>query len=200
MQILGILLLALVGQDANADGYFKFSKGTTWTYDQQEDGEKGTVTLTVRGEENRKVVVDSKESKGEEDEEAKEEMLLWYVENGLLRWAQKGEGEAEPMFTIWKVGAKKGDTWIGMGGANASFSLTAKHMGETTVETPYKNFDKAIHVQLGMEKAMEGFNMTINIYLVDGIGVVKFAGEMGGERGFSLKLREFKVASGAVDR
>ena len=194
MQILGILLLALLGQDAtaNADGYFKFPKGTTWTFDKQEEGDKGSVILVVEEQTEKQTVIDSKESKGAEDEETKDETLLWYVENGLLRWAQKGEGETEPMFTIWKIGAKKGDTWTGMGGGAAPFELTATHMGETSVETPFKKFDNAIHVKMSMEEAMEGMNMVINIYLVDGIGVVKFAGEMGGESGFSLILREFK--------
>ena len=194
MQILGMLLLALLGQDAtaNADGYFKFPKGTTWTFDKQEEGDKGSVILVVKEQTEKETVIDSKESKGAEDEETKDETLLWYVENGLLRWAQKGEGETEPMFTIWKIGAKKGDTWTGMGGGAAPFKLTATHMGETSIETPYKKFDNAIHVKMSMEEAMEGMNMVINIYLVDGIGVVKFAGEMGGEDGFSLILREFK--------
>lgn len=194
MQILGILLLALLGQDAtaNADGYFKFSKGTTWTFDKQEEGEKGSVILVVKEQTEKQTVIDSKESKGAEDEETKDETLLWYIEKGLLRWAQKGEGETEPMFTIWKIGAKKGDTWTGMGGGAAPFALTATHMGEASVETPFQKFDNAIHVKMSMEEAMEGMNMEINLYLVDGIGVVKFAGEMGGETGFSLLLREFK--------
>ena len=96
------------------------------------------------------------------------------------------------MFTIWKIGAKKGDTWIGMGGGAAPYTLTATHMGETSVELPFGKLDNVILVKMSMEEAMEGMNMVINIYLVDGIGVVKFAGEMGGENGFSLILREFK--------
>lgn len=221
MQILGILLLALVGQDppvqdlpvetpvetpveapvetpavqdpdANADGYYKFDKGTTWTYDQQEEGDKGTIVLTIQGEEEGKIVVDSKESKGGEEQEAKDQTLLWYVEDGLLRWGEKDDNEMSPMFSIWKVGAAKGDTWVGMGGGEVPFSLTATHMGVTPLKTPYKEFEKAVHVQLSMAEAMEGMTMEINIYLVEGIGVVKFAGQMGGEEGFSMILREFK--------
>ena len=192
MQIVGILLLALLGQDANADGYFKFPQGTSWVFDKQEEGQKGTVKLEVKGTEGGKTLISSKESQAGEDHQEKNETLIWYVEKGLLHWAQKGDVESEPMFTIWKIGAKKGDTWTGMGGGGAPFALTAKHMGEVEVETPFKKFDKAIHVQMSMEEAMEGMNMKINIYLVDGIGVVKFAGEMGGESGFSLTLRDFK--------
>ena len=157
-----------------------------------EEGEKGTVTLTVEDQTEGQTVIDSKESKGPEAEETNDETLLWYVEKGLLRWAQKGEGETEPMFTIWKIGAKKGDTWTGMGGGAAPFELKAKHMGEASVETPLQKFDNAIHVKMSMEEAMEGMNMVINIYLVDGVGMVKFEGEMGGANEFSLTLREFQ--------
>ena len=58
-----LFLLAFGMQDTEADGLYKFAKGTVWTYETVDNGKKNLMTLTSLGEEEGKTVIESVQEK-----------------------------------------------------------------------------------------------------------------------------------------
>jgi len=188
MRVATLILLLAATQDS-ADPFYKFAKGSTWTYAMNagEDAPKGMkMKLMVSGEADGKITVDMTQGA----EGARQTKMLWYVADGILYWGEKKGDALKESIGLFKVGSKKGDTWS----APASDSMqkhSATHMGKEDIKVPAAAYKDAVHVQLQVQEPNE--TIQLDMYLVEKVGVVKMSYAVG-EKKMSMDLEEFTPA------
>ncbi|HVE39444.1 MAG TPA: hypothetical protein VNM14_06110 [Planctomycetota bacterium] len=188
MRIAAFILLLAIPQDS-ADPYYKFAKGSTWSYGMNvgEDGPKNLkMKMTVTGEADGRITVDMAQGA----EGGHETKMLWYVADGLLYWGEKKGDKLNEAIGIFKIGSKKGDTWS----APASETVqkhSATHQGREEVKVPAGVYKDAVHIKLEVQEA--NGNIQLDMFLVEKIGVVKMVYGLG-EKKMSMDLEEFKPA------
>jgi hypothetical protein len=177
------LLLPAFPQDT-AEPFYKFKPGTTWTFKQKADGKEGKVVLTVTEEKEGKVYLQSKETR-EGEAEPRVETPVWYVENGLLVWADLRAETLKPTFYIYKPGSKKGDTWPA-----GPRDGEATHLGTAEVTVAAGTFKDVVQIRLARPRLG-----TVTFWLAPKVGMVKaerVPREGEEAKAVQLELAEFK--------
>jgi hypothetical protein len=188
MRAAALALLLAAAQDS-ADPFYQFSKGSTWSYGMNmgEDAPKGLkMKITVTGQSDGKVSVDMAQG----SEGARETKMFWYVQDGILYWAEKKGESIKEAIGIFKAGTKKGDTWS----ASASETVqkhAATHLGREAVSVPAGAYTDAVHIKLEVIESKE--TVGLDMFLVEKIGVVKMVYSLGDKK-MSMELEEFKPA------
>ncbi len=188
MRVATLILLLAAAQDS-ADAFYKFPKGSTWTYGMNvgEDGPKNLkMKMTVTGEADGKLTVDM--ARGAEG--GRETKMLWYVADGILYWGEKKEEKLNEAIGIFKVGSKKGDTWSAPGSETVQ-KHSATHLGREEVKVPAGAYKEAVHIKLEVQETSG--NIQLDMFLVEKVGVVKMVYGLG-EKKMSMDLEEFKPA------
>lgn len=178
--ITALVVAAILGQENGNDGLWKFKPGTAWVYQETQEESAGKekkvkkkrVENTVLKEADGRTVIESKEYKNDEKEVSKTKTVFSYVEDGYVTWGREVEGKLQPQIRLFKVGAKKGDSWKSEFGKGEKQELTFVGTEELTVAAG--TYKEAIHVQMKFGDAKA--KGTADFYLVDGVGMVK--GEM----------------------
>lgn len=189
-----MFLLAACLQGGEAEAYYKLPKGTKLTYQKTQGGSTETVVLTVLGEQGGKVELKSEEYDEGSTEPRVTRPIVWYVEDGHLIWATKREGEARPLFRVYKEKSRKGDTWEGSAGKEVPVEFTAEHMGTTEVEVPAGKYKDALHIRLSAEQKAgdQTLRFEMDLYLVSGVGFVKLVASMGPENRSTMVLQKIE--------
>ncbi len=198
MTLTTLVMAAILGQEGNAEGLWKFKPGTAWVYEEiqeEQDGKekkikKRRVENTVLKEADGKTVIESKEYKNDEKEPSRTKTVLSYVEDGLVTWGREIEGKPQPQLRFFKVGAQKGDSWTSEFGKGDKQELT--YVGIEELKVAAGTYKEAIHVHMkfGDAKAQG----TADFYLVDGIGLVKGEMSMGDLMHNVIELQSFTQA------
>lgn len=182
-----MLALSLLAPQDTAEEFYKFKPGTCWVYEMVEDGKSRKMTLTVTKHDGAKVFLESVEER-REGGEPKKETLFWSVEEGFLTISEvKGE-KSSPIFRVYKLGSKKGDTWkapLIEGGADAV------HLGTGEIEVPAGKYKDVVHVRLTQLVNVEEKEMkfTADFHLAPKVGLVKL--EIGTSHGKTvIQLKE----------
>lgn len=177
------VFLSSPGPEDTGEQFYKFKVGTKWTMKQTGLDEESKVTTEVTKNEDGKVWIESKEYRKDE-ESPKVKTLVWYVEGGLLVWAEK----LLPVFNLYKLGSKKGDSWTA--GPGMPEGAQAKHMGIEEVKVPAGTYKDAVHVQITIKETAADF------YLAPGVGLIKTTmGDAG-----KVELTEFQLERSPVRR
>ena len=185
-----LLLLASPAQEDFAP-FYKFKKGTTWTYEMvRGDKDKPRkVVLEVVDEKEGKVHVLSKEYTDGEAE-PKQETLVWYQDGLYLVWADLKDGKERPLVLIGKSDAKSGETWTGIAD-NRKEKLTVTQMGDGDVTVPAGTFKKARKLVI---VAQDGeMKNELEVCLVSKVGMIRMAGSRAGGGSVRMELKEFKT-------
>lgn len=193
-----LVMAAVLGQEGNGEGLWKFKPGTAWVYQETQEDLRGKeqkvkkkrVEHTVLKEADGKTVIESKDFKDGEKEPSKTKTVFSYVEDGYVTWGKEVGGKLEPQIRLFKVGAKKGDTWKSAFGKGEEQELTYVGTEELTIAAG--TYKEAIHVQMkfGDAKAQG----TADFFLVDGIGLVKCEMSMGELMHNVIELQSFTPA------
>ncbi len=185
-----LVILAAVGGLLQADAvdpFYRFPKGTVWTYRQVQGDTASKVVLTVVDEAEGKVVVESKEYT-EEGKEPKVKTLAWAMEDGFLCWGEFKEGKIVAPLRVFKPGSKKGDTWKSpVAGGQAELDVV--HGGEAEVKVPAGTYRDAVQVAFRFGADRE--RPLMEIALAPRVGMVRFGGSVGGLRAL-MELTEFR--------
>ncbi len=174
---IAMLLSVLLVQDS-AEPYYRFKAGTSWKLIQKRDDKEIRVELTVTKLEEGKTTLESKESRP--DGEPRIETMLWHVEKGMLMWSIVHDGKARPLFNLFKVGSKKGDTWEG------DQETQAENMGTEEVKVPAGTYKDVLHVRV----TRKGKDDTMDFWFAPKVGLVKMEIPKKGV----TELTEFKEA------
>jgi hypothetical protein len=188
MRLIAACLFLAAAQDS-ADPFYKFAKGSAWTYGMNagEDAPKGLkMKLSVTGEADGKVSADMTQG----SDGAKETKMLWYVADGIFYWGEKKGDALKEAIGLFKIGSKKGDTW-GSPGSDSVQKHTATHLGREEVKVPAGEYKEALHIRL--QVAEGGDNIQLEMFLVEKVGIVKMV-YMFGDKKMSMDLEEFKPA------
>jgi len=140
--------------------YYKFEKGTTWTYDTTENGTKGCAVFRVI--ETADASVHLEITKGEEQGQA-----TWSLKNECFVWAMELMEGKEVGFRVLEKGAKEGDNWAGMTQATVD-GCKAIHKGIKEVTVPAGTYEEALHIWIGM-----GGKHSWDMWWVPKVGLVK---------------------------
>jgi hypothetical protein len=188
MRLAAFILLVAAAQDS-ADSYYKFAKGSTWTYAMVggEDAPKGMkMKMSVLGEADGKYTLQMSQG----DEAPRQTKLLWYVSDGVLYWAEKNGETLKEAVGLWKIGSKKGDTWSKPGSETVQ-EHSATHMGTEEVKVPAATYKDAVHVQVKIKEA--GKDVVVDAYFVEKVGVVRMSYSQGDHK-MSMDLEKFEAA------
>src|SRR6185503_1257326 len=174
--MLAVLLLA---QAAPLDDFYKFPKGTSWTYKRVENGAERKITAAVASNEDGTVKLDWKDP----DKDGPS-VLTWSVQNNLLTVEAKKDDDAVALtFFVLKGDAKKDDAWGGIGG---EFT----HKGTADVTVPAGTYKGAVWTRF---RTSGDGDVTVDFYLVPKVGLVKV--EINAVNGGNtFELSEFKEA------
>lgn len=157
MKILLAAALALPLQ-ASVDDFYKFKKGTTWTYKRVEEGAERKITCTVTGDEDGKVKIE-----WSDPDKDGTSIVTWSVEAGLLTVEARKEGEAGLSFSVLKTDSKKDDAWASPGGE-------VTHRGKAEVTVPAGTYKDAVWTRF--RNSGDG-ELTVDFYLAPKVGLVK---------------------------
>lgn len=200
MHAFALLLVASVCQEDGKE-FYKFNKGTKWVY-RNRDGKDASKTteMVVTGEEDGKVVCESKDFKEGSKEASKVDTVALYVSEGILRFAEKKNGKWVDMFAVLKIGGKPGDKWKSPF-ADSGLEGDVEHKGTCEVvlfkgEKAEKSYKDAVWTQLKLSVENEGkqFSFTCDFYFVKGIGMVKIAMKNNQGQDMDFELQEFTPA------
>ncbi|MBI2900624.1 MAG: hypothetical protein HYY17_10590 [Planctomycetes bacterium] len=193
MRFAAILALALIGRQDTGEQFFKFKVGTTWVFEQTEEGKVKKMTLKVTKEEGGKVYVESSEERGD-DKEPRIENLVWYVEDGILTLGEIEKEGTKPIFRVYKIGSRKGDKWkSSFGGGQEDMDVT--HLGTEELTVPAGKYKDVVHVQMAktVKAGDEERTVSMDFYLVPAVGLVKLEINAGKDKNV-IQLKEFKAA------
>ena len=157
-----LLALLLAPQEDTGEQFYKFKPGTTWTFKHKEGGKEAKAVLTVTEEKDGKVYLQSKESR-EGEAEPRIETPVWYVENGILVWADLRAEKLRPTFYLYKLGSKKGDTWPA-----GPRDGEATHLGPVEVTVPAGTYKDVVQIRLTRPRLG-----TVTFWLAPKVGLVK---------------------------
>jgi len=136
-----------------------------------------------------KTEIEEKEYEGEATEPTQVKTVYSYLEDGYVCWGKMVEEKLTADLRVFKVGAKKGDTWT-FGEGKRVVQLT--HMGTADVTVKAGSYKDALYVQMSFgDKKTSG---TADFYFVSGIGLVKGEMKMGDLVANQIELQEFKAA------
>jgi len=187
MRVLAVLAWAAFLQADTGEPFYRFSRGASWTYRQSRGGTASRVVLTVTGEEEGKVIQESKEYV-EEGKEPRVRTLAWAVEGGYLVWGEYRGGKIVSPLRVYKPGSKKGDTWKSPVGEGKE-ELEAVHLGTNEVKVAAGTYPDAI--QVAFRFGSPGEKPLLEIVLVPKVGMVRFGGSAGGVQAV-MELAEFR--------
>jgi hypothetical protein len=175
MKILLPALLLLLPQ-ASLDDFYKFKKGTTWTYKRVEDGAERKITGKVVGDDDGRTKLEWSDP----DKDGTTTVTWSFAESVLTITAGK-EGEAGLSFNILKAEAKKDDAWASPGGE-------VTHKGKADVKVPAGEYKDAVWTRY---RTSGDTDVTVDFYLVPKVGLVKvdINATNGGN---TFELKEFK--------
>jgi hypothetical protein len=161
------------------DDFYKFKKGTTWTYKRVEDGAERKITAAVASDDDGLVKLDWKDP----DKDGASN-VTWSVENNLLKVEAKKDGDGIGLtFFVLKGDAKKDDAWASVGG---EFT----HKGTAEVTVPAGKYKDAVWTRF---RTSGDGDVTVDFYLVPKVGLVKI--EINAVNGGNtFELSEFKEA------
>lgn len=182
------LAVILLGQAGEVESFYRFPKGTTWTFRQSRGATASKVVLTVVEEEGGKVIQESKEYL-EEGKEPKVKVLAWAVEDGFLVWGEFREGRIQAPLRVFKLGAKPGDRWTCPVGEGRE-SLEAVHLGEDRVKVPAGTYPRAVTVAFHFPSVRQERPL-LEIVLVPKVGMVRFGGSAADVQAL-MELTEFR--------
>lgn len=184
-----ILAAAALMQADSAGAFYRFPRGTAWTYKQSMGETAFRVVLTVVEESEGRVVVESKEYPAE-GKDPVVKILAWAMEDGYLVWGEVRGGRIHSPLRVYKPGSKKGDTWKSplTGGRG---ELEAVHLGTSEVKVPAGTYRDAVRVAFRYGTEQE--RPLMEIALVPGVGMVRFGGTAGPAQSL-MELSEFREA------
>jgi len=188
MRLAAFILLVAAPQDS-ADPYYKFAKGTSWTYglNAGEDAPKGLkMTITISGEADGKVSAEMARGGGG----GEQTKVLWYVADGILHWGEKKGDALNEAMGLYKAGSKKGDTW-GHPGSDTVKKYSATHLGREEIKVPAGTYKDAVHTKVEFSEG--GKNVQLDVFLVEKVGMVRMAYTVGDNR-MSMDLEKFEPA------
>lgn len=188
MTLTTVLLVLGLGQDS-ADRYYKFKRGTTWTFDHAIDGKKWKETFRVVELKDDSVIVETTDE-WEGEGKPRVEKTAWFVRNGYLTWSQiKGE-ERRDVFRLLKVGSKKGDSWKALEGEEA----TVTHQGATEVKVPAGSYKDVVQVRFQGEVTIRNKQVSsaMDYFFAPGVGLVKVEIFRDGKFAELVELTQFK--------
>ncbi len=187
MRMLVLAAAAGLLQADTGGQFFRFPKGTSWTYTRSQGGAAFKVVMTVVDEKEGRVVTESKEY-AEEGKEPQVKTMAWAVEDGFLLWGEFRAGRILSPLRVYKLGSKKGDTWkspVGEGKAE----LEAVHLGMAEVKVPAGTYRDA--VQVAFRFGPDPGKPLLEIALAPKAGMVRFSGSSGAAQSL-MELSEFK--------
>jgi len=188
MRLAAIALLLVAAQDS-ADPFYKFAKGTSWTYglNAGEDAPKGLkMTITISGEADGKIMAEMARGGGGGDQTK----VLWYVADGILYWGEKKGEILKEAMGLYKAGSKKGDT-CSHPGSDSVQKYSASHQGREEIKVPAGAYKDAVHTRVEFSEG--GKNVLLDVFLVEKVGMVRMAYTVGDNK-MSMELEEFKPA------
>jgi hypothetical protein len=150
-----LMLFALHAQDDTGAQFFKFKKETSWTWAKMEAGQKMKVTARVIKEEEGRVFVEEKQFKGDAADPSSTRTLVYGVEGGFLRVGLQGKDAIEPLYNLYKLGSKKGDSW-GYEQGEAKDKRKVLHLGVEEVTVPAGTLDLWLAPKVGVVKEEVG--------------------------------------------
>jgi hypothetical protein len=176
-------------QADTAETFYRFPKGTAWTYKQSLGDTAFRVVLTVVEEAEGRIAVESKEYLTE-GKDPVVKTLAWALEDGFLVWGEVRSGKILSPLRVYKPGSKKGDTWKSplTGGRG---ELEAIHLGTSEVKVPAGTYRDAVRVAFRYGADQE--KPLMEIALVPRVGMVRFGGTAGGAQAL-MELSEFREA------
>jgi hypothetical protein len=190
MPALAAIALIVLLQDTG-EQFFKFKVGSTWTYKLIEGPFEGKSITTVTKLDGDRVHVESTDVLEGKDRRA--ERYIWQVDKGVLQWLREvEEGKFEPMFNLYKVGSKKGDTWPGAP-EGGRVRLTATHGGTEDVTVAAGTYKDAVVVKLTgkSDDPTQKTDISVTFWFASNVGVVKGVVDFGDDKN-TLELAEFK--------
>lgn len=188
MRVLGGFVAVLVAQAGESDPFYRFPRGTVWTYRQSRGATALKVVLTVVGEEGGKILQESKEYL-EEGKEPKVKMLAWGVEEGFLVWGEFKGGKVNSPLRVYRPGSKKGDRWACPVGEGKE-ELEAVHLGTGEVKVPAGTYAGAVTVAFHFPSLRQERPL-LEVVLVPKVGMVRFGGAAADVQAM-MELTEFK--------
>ncbi len=186
-----LVIAAPVPKDIKPVDFFPLKEGSTWEYSvtdsQKKDQTEEKVTIskvTKKGDE----ITAIEEGRGAVGGKASE---IKATPKGITLSQSNAGTNME--WTIWKPGAKKGDTWAnkidfgaaiggGAGGQEINAQMNTEVGGMEEVKVPAGKFNAqlvttTITLSLG---AMQNITLSMKIWLVDGVGIVRTQTSGGG--------------------
>ena len=180
--VLGIGLL----QADTGEQFYRFPRGTTWTYRQAGATCAWNFVMTVVDDTQGRIVVESKEYRGE-NLAPQVKTMAWVVEDGCLLWGEFKDGKVGSSLRVYKLGSKQGDTWKSPVGGGKD-ELEAVHRGTDEVKVPAGTYRDTVQVALFMGPNQQKPLMRVD--LAPKVGLVRF-GRTDREQGL-VELIEFK--------
>ncbi len=135
-----LVLFSLALQQDTGEQFYKFKKGTTWTYDVTEGGLKKEMTWQVV-EEQKGIIFIRSEERQEGKIVGETEVRVWCMEDGYL--VCKPDKIKGLDFRLYKPGSKKGDTWEGLPNGEAG----AAHQGTKEIKVPAGAYKDVVQIQ-----------------------------------------------------
>lgn len=161
---------------------FTFKTGSVMAYeDSQTDPQgnvtKNDVTYTVTKVEGDKTFVDANDG-------TNTAKLVFSYSKEFFLWGTVGEDGSEHNMNVFKLGAKKGDTW--KPNADAPDSVKVTYEDDEEVTTPAGKFNcKRLVVTAG------GGVVRVSFWFADKVGMVKGQKEMFGNVSATIELKKF---------
>ncbi|MBI2901339.1 MAG: hypothetical protein HYY17_14235 [Planctomycetes bacterium] len=189
MILLTTILMAC--QEDTGEQFYKFKTGTLWVYERTEGPRKGKTTFTVTKEEKGKVYVDSVEE-WEGTDEATKDQMVWSIEDGCLVWNQLKDDKTALLFSPYKTGSKKGDTWrFSSQVLSGWWDMT--HQGSGEVDVPAGKYKDVVHLQ-GKPRIVDDVSLKqVDFHFAAGVGLLKLE-VVTPEGKSSTVLKQFKPA------
>ncbi|HEX7897896.1 MAG TPA: hypothetical protein VF950_09060 [Planctomycetota bacterium] len=163
--------------------FFGFKPGSKWTYDFQSSLGRRVAVFTLAKQKPGRTYWEYDLFNPPDPGATASLDEIWYLDGGHVAWSI-GDDEFEtikPMWFVYKLGSKKGDSWPGPGGRG-----NAVHLGFEDVVVPAGRYADVLHIRLTDEDAK-----THDFYFAPSAGMVKWSTTGAGTQA-NLELARFE--------
>lgn len=154
----------LLGMD---EIFHDFAKGTHWIFHAEFNRAKREVVIRVKRHEKNWTEIEYDIYNPPDPGATASTDEVWYVRDGYVVWAGYDFERVSPYWHVYRLGAKRGDTWRGPFGRGR-----ATHMGTTDIAVPAGRYRDVVHIRLTDED-----EKTHDFYYGPGVGLVKWVTE-----------------------